>query len=206
MNFEQIRLADGKKDEKGYQIKIAMFGTVNSFEPVQFTKDGKRFQQVIITDDNNERQKVKIWLGKDKTIGDGFINRRLAFNIAPNPFKNIMYYGGFWNERVTVEPAKTPARASIPPSNPLYSPTPQSNLGTISEDWARCKVLCAYIQGERALGQGLYELVLQDVKFIKEGEKYFTPEPDPSITEGGQDDIDAVGNRHRPDEVDDSPF
>jgi hypothetical protein len=123
MNFEQIRQVT-KKDDRGYFLKLDMFGTLNSFEPVKFTESGSRYQQVMITDGNGERNKVKIWLGDEKTIGDGCINKRLAFQISKNPYKNQMYYSGFWDDQKTVAPARTPAKAPQSPQEGQTAPTP----------------------------------------------------------------------------------
>jgi hypothetical protein len=197
MNFAQVREAIGKLDEKNYQIKIAMFGTPQSFDGVTFTPEGKRFQQVFITDDIGETNKVKIYLGEEKTIGDGCIGKRLAFQIAPVPFKNKMYYGGFWNDRATVAPARTPTKPSVSTQGASKAPaptqtTPKPDWDAIAEGKVRHGLLCAYIQGGSALSDDdLYKQVLQDTKFVMQGEYYFEPEPDKSITENNQqtDDI-----------------
>lgn len=185
-NFAIIR-AVTEKDDKGYFVRKTMFGVLNSFTPVEFTKTGSRFQQVMITDDSGEQQKVKIWLGDDKTIGDGCINRRLEFEISKNPFKNQMYYGGFWQDKAAVAPARPPTSSQVA-SKP---PTPTDSTST-SEIDLRNMLLCSYIQAGEAykVSDGaIYRRVLEDVKFIQQGEKYFTPKPEAS-SDGSPEDWD----------------
>lgn len=130
MNFNLVRQAEGKMDGK-YQAKITMYGVPNPIGAVQYNpKTGKPFQQVTITDDAGETNKVKILGGK---MGDACIDRRLVFDIAPNPFEGKMYYQGFWNDRVAVAPAKVGVKASGSPQG-AKSPAVQGQT-TPQPDW-----------------------------------------------------------------------
>ncbi len=129
MNFAQIREVAGQKDEKGFQVKLTMFGTLNSVESIAFSGKGTRFQKTVIADDNGEQQKVKIYVGKGDGLSMNLVNQRLSFDIGPNPFENQMYYNGFWNNRVQVSqaPAQQPASQNAPQG-------PQEPAGGAKED------------------------------------------------------------------------
>ncbi len=50
MNFSQVREVAGQKDEKGFQVKLTMFGTLNSAGNIEFSGKGTKFQKTIITE------------------------------------------------------------------------------------------------------------------------------------------------------------
>lgn len=219
MNFNSVRQAEGKKDEKGYQIKIAMFGTPDGIDDVAFTPEGKRFQQVTMTDDNGETNKVKIYLGTDKTMIDGCIGKRLAFNVAPNSFKNKMYYGGFWNDRAAIRPANTAANTPQSPqgaSKPA-APTQTGEKYTVNiakeTDWdakdlrmaKECALKCA-VQKQVIMAEIAKDLNrVTDNKIIEVSEKFLDwiyAEPETELEKEAGDLLNEDADEPSPDDSD----
>lgn len=92
MNFQIVDALQGRADEKGYQQKTLMGGKVGQVWPAEFNKNGKRQQQVMITDVTGKENKVKIFLGQNPDILTG---SQGDFLVGPNPYKGNMYYNGF---------------------------------------------------------------------------------------------------------------
>ncbi len=93
-------------------------GNVDGFDPVKYTEQGKRFQQVLITDGNGEQQKVKIYLAKGPEMT---ATGNMSFQIGPNPYQNQMYYSGFWNPQANSQQNAQPAQPQ--------GPQPQATAG-----------------------------------------------------------------------------
>ncbi len=136
MNYVQVREIAGRKDEKGFQTKLTMFGTPTApIMDAEFSKKGTKFQQLTITDDNGEQQKVKVYPGNGPELDGSHINQRLSFDIGPNPWNNQMYYNGFWNNQVQVDqqPSQQPPYStSAPPQNAQQASS--GAAGNVKED------------------------------------------------------------------------
>ncbi len=128
MNFQAVRDAEGQMDGQ-YQRKVPMLGTPQRVEDATFTPQGKKIQQVTITDDIGEMQKVKIYGGK---MQNSLCGQKLSFEIAPytSNRNNQVYYSGFWNDRATTGQASQQA-----PQKPQQTPPAQEPFSMRQTAW-----------------------------------------------------------------------
>ena len=153
MNFVTVRGLQGQNDTKGYQVRAEMVATLTAWEDMQFTKNGTKFQQLTITDNAGEANKVKIFAGKGNGVLQTAVNTQLAFSVGPNPYQNVMYYSGFCNSDVQVVQQPT-QNAPQPAPQPAAQPAPQPAAHVVWQDPVRDDIRFA-----QALNLAVSELV-----------------------------------------------
>ncbi len=111
MNFQIVDGLEGQKDGKGYQLGVSeMTATVREIGEAEYNKKGKHIQQVKLQDSQGRVEKVKVYLGNGPVIMPTDVGTLQMFQqVAPNRFKNNMYYMAFWdNMHLPQGPSPTP--------------------------------------------------------------------------------------------------
>ena len=129
MNFASIRAT--LKGQDGYYPKIDMVGILQVADAAKFDQtSGKKTQQIQVTDNAGESNKVKIYLGDNPDFNNGMTNQSLNLSVSQNPYKGKMYYAGFYNSNAQTPPQTTPPAQNLPPKgfqNQPQAPQPAQN-------------------------------------------------------------------------------
>ena len=99
MNFQIVDGLEGQKDGKGFQVGVPeMTATVREIDEAEYNKKGKHIQQAKLQDSQGRVEKVKIYLGNGPVLEPKDVGTLQMFQqVAPNRFKNNMYYMAFWD-------------------------------------------------------------------------------------------------------------
>ena len=131
MNFGQVRQIKGQQDDKGYDVKLAMFATFNEIGGITFTQNQKQTCKCTLVDDAAEKHTVHLYgnnLPEPQLLGT-----RGAFLISAfdgqgqgGPYAG---YQGFWQANAQVPSQAPPPQQGYPPiqqppQSPPASPTP----------------------------------------------------------------------------------
>ena len=208
MNFAQVRQIMGQKDDKGYDLKLTMFGALLQVGGVSYTQGGKQTCMCKVIDDTGEAHNVHFY-GK-ALPSPAQLNQRLSLTISSfqgtGQGGSYTGYHGFWNAKAGVNQQPQQQAPQSPPQRPQTAPQAANapNVGQRTNQDAflqqeaqkqisierqtawkgACWVYTGLGADDTGLRGAVVDLAQAGLHFIQTGEyspNY--PPPDPSIQE-----------------------